>query len=149
MEALQRRVRIGPNVLRLAALDALEAKADTAAGALDALEVKADLAVEALAALEAKVDKINFDELVRIHIEEDMLLHDRISHFYLPEAFGGRLEFVSFIVFDTIVQNNAAGIDTGSAIDDWNDGEAARAAGQWKNAWDSYVQGYRKVVTGN
>lgn len=110
---------------------------------IDANEVKID-------AIEAKLDGLGEkDELLQIEIEKSLLLHDRISHFYLPAAFGGRLELVREIVVEAIVQNQAAGIDVGTAPASVAQGDAHYAAGEWKNAYDEYQQAYRVVVTGN
>ena len=101
-------------------------------------------------AIEAKLDGLGEkDELLQIEIEKSLLLHDRISHFYLPAAFGGRLELVREIVVEAIVQNQAAGIDVGGAPQSVAQGHADYAAGDWKGAYDEYQQAYRTVVTGN
>jgi hypothetical protein len=110
---------------------------------IDANEVKID-------AIEAKLDGLSEkDELLQIEIEKSLLLHDRISHFYLPAAFGGRLELVREIVVEAIVQNQAAGIDVGNAPTSVAQGDVHYAAGEWKAAYDEYQQAYRIVVTGN
>jgi hypothetical protein len=110
---------------------------------IDANEVKID-------AIEAKLDGLGEkDELLQIEIEKSLLLHDRISHFYLPAAFGGRLELVREIVVEAIVQNQAAGIDVGVAPASVAQGDVHYAAGEWKSAYDEYQQAYRTVVTGN
>jgi len=109
---------------------------------IDANEVKID-------AIEAKLDGIGEkDELLQIEIEKSLLLHDRISHFYLPAAFGGRLELMREIVVEAIVQNQAAGIDVGGAPASVAQGDVHYAAGEWKGAYDEYQQAYRTVVTG-
>jgi hypothetical protein len=101
-------------------------------------------------AIEAKLDGLGEkDELLQIEIEKSLLLHDRISHFYLPAAFGGRLELVREIVVEAIVQNQAAGIDVGNAPASVAQGDVHYAAGEWKAAYDEYQQAYRSVVTGN
>jgi hypothetical protein len=110
---------------------------------IDANEVKID-------AIEAKLDGLGEkDELLQVEIEKSLLLHDRISHFYLPAAFGGRLELVREIVVEAIVQNQAAGIDVGNAPQSVAQGDVHYAAGEWKSAYDEYQQAYRTVVTGN
>lgn len=110
---------------------------------IDANEVKID-------AIEAKLDGLGEkDELLQVEIEKSLLLHDRISHFYLPAAFGGRLELVREIVVEAIVQNQAAGIDVGNAPQSVAQGDVHYAAGEWKAAYDEYQQAYRTVVTGN
>jgi len=110
---------------------------------IDQNEVKID-------AIEAKLDSLGEkDELLQIEIEKSLLLHDRISHFYLPAAFGGRLELVREIVVEAIVQNQAAGIDVGNAPTNVANGDVHYAAGEWKAAYDDYQTGYRTVVTGN
>jgi hypothetical protein len=110
---------------------------------IDQNEVKID-------AIEAKLDGLGEkDELLQVEIEKSLLLHDRISHFYLPAAFGGRLELVREIVVEAIVQNQAAGIDVGVAPASLAQGDVHYAAGEWKAAYDEYQQAYRTVVTGN
>jgi len=109
---------------------------------IDANEVKID-------AIEAKLDSLGEkDDILRVEIEKSMLLHDRISFFYLPSAFGGVLELVREIVVEAIVQNQAAGIDVGNAATSLASGDADYAAGDWKGAYDEYQQAYRMVVTG-
>jgi hypothetical protein len=101
-------------------------------------------------AIEAKLDGLGEkDDILRVEIEKSMLLHDRISYFYLPAAFGGRLELVREIVVETIVQNQAAGIDVGGAPASVAAGDADYANGDWKGAYDEYQRAYRTVVTGN
>lgn len=110
-------------------------------GKLDVLEAKLDDHIADAQAMH--------DEMLRVHIENGLLLIDRISHWYLPAANGGRAEMVRQIVGDVIAQHLALGLTIGNAQSQYNDCLAKAAANEYKSSYDACRQAYRDAVTGS
>jgi hypothetical protein len=86
---------------------------------------------------------------LRIHIEDD--LADPGNHplalFEVPEANGGHLNLVRSIVADTIAKMQATGQGVGNAQAFLAAGDAAKAAGAYKDAYANYGKAYRAAAS--
>jgi hypothetical protein len=86
---------------------------------------------------------------LRIHIEDD--LADPGNHplalFEVPEANGGYLNLARSIVADTIAKMQATGQGVGNALAFLAAGDAAKAAGAYKDAYANYGKAYRAAAS--
>jgi hypothetical protein len=86
------------------------------------------------------------DLILRTQIEQDLSAPDNgavVALFETPTAQGGYLDLVAQIVADTIAKVQAAGGATSNAQQFLNAGNAARAAGNFKDAYANYRKAYK------
>ena len=146
------------NGLDLSSLDvavatrASQASVDELAATLGTLNIgNLDTAVStraSQASLDDLGDAIDNDNsmALRIQIEQQLSNNKKgISTYYLPEAYGGLLELVREVVFDTLTRNAAAGIPLRNAEQLLWDGDNAQGLNDYKKAFDKYQQAYQKV----
>ena len=90
------------------------------------------------------------DLMTRIWIERQLLVEQGNSNslvsFVVPEAVGGLLEFVQFIVYDTIEMFQAVGKQIKNhVLKDLSEADALLAEADFKGAYDLFGKVYRQV----
>ncbi len=89
------------------------------------------------------------DLILRTQIEADLAENDNASYVALyvtPTAQGGYLDFVQFIVTDTLAKMQASGINTKNAQSFLNKANADKASGDYKSAYANYRKAYKAAV---
>jgi hypothetical protein len=88
------------------------------------------------------------EENLRNHIEARLSESDHkpIGFFLLPEAHGGRLEFVRDVVEDILNDARADGRNVNQAEKLFQQAEDARATGAYKQAYELYGRSYRSAL---
>lgn len=82
---------------------------------------------------------------MRVAIERALSNGDRIIWFMLPAAVGGHLELVRQIVDDSIAAMQAIGVSVARSSADFQQGDAAFAAGDYRNAYEWYGRAYQRL----
>lgn len=89
----------------------------------------------------------NFQALdLRLKIEQALAANITIALFELPTSQGGQLDLVRSIVVDTINKVLASGGTVGTASKSLTTGDTAKAAGQFKSAYSSYMSAYQAAA---
>jgi hypothetical protein len=83
---------------------------------------------------------------LRLKIEHALAAGLTIGLFEVPTAQGGYLDLVRSIVVDTINKVLASGGTVGTASKSLTSGDTAKAAGQFKSAYSSYMSAYQAAV---
>ena len=84
--------------------------------------------------------------LLRTQIEANLAEGQPVGLYLTPAAQGGQLDLVRTIVTETMARITAAGGSVGTAQSFLTQADAAKAAGQFKTAYDLYCKAYRMAV---
>jgi hypothetical protein len=133
----------------------IQTKLNAAATEVTIIDNKVDILQQTVNATSSKVDQLLANlaafqaQNLRLAIEANLSNGTNsaaIGLFELPSAQGGFLDLARSIVVDTIQKIQATGQGVGSAQMFLNKGDQQLAAGQFKNAYDSYRQAYQTAT---
>jgi hypothetical protein len=86
------------------------------------------------------------DTGLRVTIERALADGTRVVSFFASASAGGKLELVREVVLDAVNQAQAAGVDITKAQAQLAKGDAAAAAGEYRQAYDRYAAAYQSLI---
>jgi hypothetical protein len=92
---------------------------------------------------------VKVDDALRFKIESNLMGDKPLAMFQLPGQFGGKLEVVERVVYDTIENAKAAGFNLGNAENEYAVGGDSFSNKQYGQAYVHFANAYREIVNSN
>ena len=89
------------------------------------------------------------DDELRFKIESNLMGDKALAIFQLPGQFGGKLEVVERVVYDTIQSAKEAGFNLGTAESDYEAAGNSFSSKQYGQAYTHFAAAYKAIVNSN
>ena len=94
-------------------------------------------------------DALKVDDELRFKIESNLMGDKPLAMFKLPGQFGGKLEVVERVVYDTIQSAKDAGFNLGNAEAEYAAGGDSFSSKQYAAAYTHFATAYQAIVNSN